>query len=322
MVTAYSVYGLCAEASEPIPGLVALGSASGVDLRIQAGSMPAGFDQLREAFPRLWYVSPYRDVHGEPALRVWELDNGAYLWLRYTDGIEFLVDRSGRNLWAAWPVTLTITDVASYLLGPVLGFVLRLRGIVALHASAIAGDGWAMAFVGSDSAGKSTTAAALAALGHPVMADDVLALSRAEPFIVQPGYPRLRLWRASLDALVGVAGGRAHVPATTEGRRHHLDLTRNGYRFQGDPLPLRIIYVLGERRDARPAVVSLPPAEALMSLVANTFATRLLDRAMRAHEFEMLTRLVTSVPVRRVHPHQDLARLRDLCEVILEDSAR
>ena len=53
---------------------------------------------------------------------------------------------------------------------------LRLRGVPALHASAVAVGGAALAVVGSAGAGKSTTAAARAARGHAVVADDVLAL--------------------------------------------------------------------------------------------------------------------------------------------------
>jgi hypothetical protein len=40
---------------------------------------------------------------------------------------------------------------------------------------------------------------------------------------------------------------------------------------------------------------------------------------MRAREFEVLSRLVTAVPVRRVSPHADATRLGELCKVIRED---
>jgi hypothetical protein len=39
---------------------------------------------------------------------------------------------------------------------------------------------------------------------------------------------------------------------------------------------------------------------------------------MRAREFEMLGRLVAAVPVWRVRPHQDPAKIEDLCNVIEE----
>jgi hypothetical protein len=56
-----------------------------------------------------------------------------------------------------------------------------------------------------------------------------------------------------------------------------------------------------------------------MSLVANTYATKLMDKQMRAREFELLTRVLNNVSVRRVTPHTDTARIPELCESILID---
>jgi len=58
-----------------------------------------------------------------------------------------------------------------------------------------------------------------------------------------------------------------------------------------------------------------------MSLVANTYATKLMDKQMRAREFELLTRVSHNVPLRRVTPHSDTTRIPDLCDRILEDFA-
>ena len=75
-----------------------------------------------------------------------------------------------------WEEPLTYADAAVYLLGPVLGFVMRLRGIVPLHASAVMIGTGATVFVGDAGAGKSTTAGAFAALGYGVLSDDLLPL--------------------------------------------------------------------------------------------------------------------------------------------------
>jgi hypothetical protein len=58
-----------------------------------------------------------------------------------------------------------------------------------------------------------------------------------------------------------------------------------------------------------------------MSLIANTYATYLMDKRMRAREFELLQRVLNSVPVKRVTPHSNPARIGGLCQTILESFA-
>src|SRR6267378_3816435 len=97
-------------------------------------------------------------------------------------------------------------------------------------------------------------------------------------------------------------------------------LREGGTRFASRALPLCAIYVLGDRRsDSAPCVEAVRAQAALLSLVAETYANKILDREMRAREFEVLSRLVSAVPVRRVSPHEDATRLGELCKVIRED---
>jgi hypothetical protein len=91
--------------------------------------------------------------------------------------------------------------------------VLRLRGTPSLHAGAVAIDGVAVALAGEAGTGKSTTTAALAGRGHPVLADDVLALrATGGEILAQPAYPHLRLWPDIVPALLGP---RAELPRLT-----------------------------------------------------------------------------------------------------------
>jgi len=44
-----------------------------------------------------------------------------------------------------------------------------------------------------------------------------------------------------------------------------------------------------------------------------------MDKQMRAREFELLTRVVKNVPLRRVTPHADPSRIPELCTRIIAD---
>ena len=71
-------------------------------------------------------------------MRVFRVRDGQYYKFCYADETEFVVDKAGTEVWAAWREPLTLEDTATYLLGPVMGFVMLLRGVVCLHASAVA----------------------------------------------------------------------------------------------------------------------------------------------------------------------------------------
>jgi hypothetical protein len=311
-----SIYGLGIVTNRIIPGVPASPIAS-EDLRITFGSLPARLQKLNAASTEACYVADYQSDCGEPALRVFRLLDGKYYRFDYADQTQFAVDRLGSEVWATWSEPLTLADTATYLLGPVLGFVMLLRGIVCLHASAIAIGDEAIALLGPAGSGKSTTAAAFAERGYSVLAEDMVTLDdRCDRFLVRPGYPCIRLWPAAVKALYG---SETYLPRLTPNwDKCYLELSE---RFQAKPLPLAAIYHLGERHhDTRaPYVETLDRMEGLMALVANTYATKLMDKPMRAREFDLLTRVVANVPLRRVTPNADPARLTQLCDAILND---
>ena len=314
-----AIYGLNIHLNHSIPGLSLSSRKSGsADIRVEFGRMPSWFQEELVA-KELWYLNPEHGPGGKPRLVVWEL-SGHY-HLQYADGTQFLIDHDGTRIWAVWPdETLTLEDTATYLLGPVMGFVMLLRGFISLHASAVAIDGRAVAIAGPAGSGKSTTAAAFAERGYRILAEDVVTLrDLGAEFLVQPAYPSIRLWPSSVEALYGAADLLPKLTPTWD--KCYLDLTQDKYEFQTCPLPLDAIYLLADRKDdpACPFVQQLAPAEASMSLIANTYVTHLMDKQMRAREFELLSRVLSSVPVRLITPHSDPARIGILCETILDN---
>lgn len=318
--SAYSVFGLHLRANRSIPGLApAAASSNTPDVEIHLGVLPplaGGISAVPEA---LGFVSSILLESGEPALRIWKIADGALLRLDYADGMRFWLDREGTRVWALWPDSSSLADAATYLLGPVLGLLLRLRGVTCLHASAVVLADHAVAFVGEEGAGKSTTAAAFAHRGHAVLADDIVALAECGGvFHAMPAYPYLSLWPDSVELLCG--SGKILPRFSRDFDKRMLSLTGDSLRFHDDPVPLGAIFLLGERTPDRaaPFLETLAPQEGLLSLVAHSYATRLLSDDMRAREFALLGRLCSAVAVRRLRPHEDPARVGLLCDRTLE----
>lgn len=314
----YTVYGLTLESEFPISGLPAAEPGS-ADVQIHFGFLPQRPRGADEA--TLWYESVARDTAGEPSLRIHRFSSTGDLWLRYTDGTEFLIEASARSVWAAWPARFTIDDAIVYLLGPVLGILLRLRRTTSLHASVVEVDGRALGFAGPGGAGKSTIAATFARAEHAVLSDDLLVLNeRGGQFWAEPGYSWLRLWPASAAGLYGAPDALPRL--VTGWDKRYIDLAAQGV-FCAEPMQMGAIYIIGGRTtdSPRPIIEPVSAQEALLSLFANSFVGHLPGPSERREEFELFGRLAASVPVRRLVASEGWESVANLPQTVLEDFA-
>ena len=211
------------------------------------------------------------------------------------------------------------SDLESYFVGPILSFVLRLRGQVCLHASAVEIEGKAVVFVGHSTAGKSTTAAAMANHGARILADDIVAISSSESeFRVHPGYTRVRLRPTAAGFLTPDAEA---LPRVYSHRDSFYYALQGSDRFESKAMPVGAIYLLGDISDdyTNPSISIVTNQEKLMKLVENASGMYVVRGERRALEFKTLSRIATSVPIRRLHYAHKIETLTKQCEIILED---
>jgi len=318
--TNYFLFGLRFRSNLPLPGVDSDGPSNATcQIELHFGLRPYSEEESSIRSEELTYVSADTNAEGKPALQIFKVQEGSFIRIAHEDGTQFWLDAKRENIWATWPPESSIENATSYLLGPILGLMLRLRGVTCLHASAVAFGDRSVAFVGQTGMGKSTTAAAFARQGYGVISDDIVALEEREGTLhVVPAYPHLCLWPESVKMLYDSPEALPRLIPDWDKRR--MDLGNQGTRFESRCLPLCAIYVLGERRaDPAPYVETVRPQNALLALVADTYANKILDRELRAREFAVLGWLVTNVPIRRVYAHEDPARLDRLCTVIRED---
>jgi hypothetical protein len=318
----YRAYGLALSCDTPVSALREERTArERYDLGVTLGPEPHWVREARRLPSRLEHPRP-GDVEGDNSpFALTSYGAREFFELAYGQEALFFLDAAAKRLWGTCLPPLTAEDVATYLLGPVMGFVLRRRRILALHASAVSVRGRAVALCGESQAGKSTTAAALALRGVPVLCEDITPLMEEDKrFQVEPGYPRVCLWP---DAVESLFGARDVLPQLTPSwEKFFLPLDGGNAEFDADRRPLAAIYILSERASEAdaPRIEELGQRDALLELVQNTYMNWLLDRDQRAAELDVLSRLVASVPVRRIVPHSDPARLGALCDLILADA--
>lgn len=226
-------------------------------------------------------------------------------------------DVASYRVQAGWRVEITPApdagerEIRLFLLGSAWGILNYQRGNFALHAGIVRardadGDPGCLAFCGASGAGKSSTVAHLLGAGFELWSDDLTICQLDEVPLVWPSTRRLKLWRASLDAL-----GRACDDLERDQLRQekfHWTLESPRSLAHQLPLPLRAIYLLewGEAEAIR-----LRGLEALRGFVeAATYrGTVLSDMGAAAPYWEQCARIVGSVPVWRLKRPRDWAAL-------------
>ena len=219
------------------------------------------------------------------ALTIDKTLDGAYL-VRFEDNTSFTVTPNGRSIALVnAPSEYTKDDVAAYALGPVLAIALHLQGAVLLHASAVLMNARALLFAGDAGSGKSTIAAALHRLGHPVLADDVVEVVEGGALAAAPA---IRLWPDALDALFGSA---AAFPDRAPSWPKKIVATES---VDDGPHDIAAILFL-ESRDEEPRIERLAPLDAWQRLTANVYTAPLPGGARNA--FELTTSLANRIPM-------------------------
>ena len=216
-------------------------------------------------------------------------------------GCEIIVD----PLPGADPVA-----VHSILLCRVMSFLMRQRGWLPLHASALAIDSQAVLFLGACRAGKSTMAAAFHLAGHRVIADDLAAVRVADGRCeVQPGWSCLRLFDDALQSLPDLP-----LPTHRAGLKCSVYLQSHS---QSAPFPVKRIYFLEYADELQVQPVS--PQLATVLLDENSFKRSGMDRDTVETQFARAAAVAGCVPVRRLRRPRHLAFLAAVVRLVEHD---
>ncbi|MDX8526568.1 serine kinase [Mesorhizobium sp. MSK_1335] len=207
------------------------------------------------------------------------------------------------------------------LLGPVMALALHQRGLLVLHASAIAVGGESVIFMGDKGAGKSTTAGAMIRAGHRLLADDVVALDLSDPGrpMILPGFPQLKLAADTAGAIrLEQADVRPQVHPQIDKAQHRL---RAG--FAAEAVPVSRLYML--ERGERAAISPLTGGAALPAIIRFSYVTRfgrqaLADDFAAAH-LRQCARIAGRIGVSRLEVPAGLARIDEAVAAIEADLA-
>lgn len=319
----YTLFGLYFATNVPISGVKPLpvSHSKRHSLSVTMGDFPKDIKQIiQHSTAEHYYVEPGDNPTDPPHLTVNLINEGSYFHLHYASGVEFILNKTTTHVWGSWRPPFTLHDASLFLLGPILGFILRLQGITPLHASCININGIGLAITGPSGNGKSTLAGAFAAAGYPVVTDDILPLKLIEKNVYGlPGNGRIRLYPNSFKNIAGLPDDLPALTANWE--KCYLDLSTPPYTFHDKQIPIQAIYILdwGDKTCTVPSLRPVQPASAVPLLASNTYRNELLNNAMRREEFQFLCRLVTLIPVKTILMTDSLNEISSLRHLILND---
>lgn len=259
------------------------------------------------------YESPFRSLEGESLAFLYRLPAGDVL--RFPGIADFRLGPERIDVDLQAPST----ELAELrLLGPVLSYWLELRGLPALHASAVAtGQGGAVGFLSRKEGGKTGLAAAFLQAGLPLVSDDVLPVEEVEgEFLARPGFPQMRMWPD--EAAHFVAGWEELELVHPAISKRRVPVGEGGLgAFQDQALFLACLYVPERVDGGRVEVLDVSPRDAVIELVRHSFSPRLVEAAgLQARRLDFFARLVLRVPVRRLRYPSGFGRLAEVVNAL------
>lgn len=214
-------------------------------------------------------------------------------------------------------IIIPVADISEnlirlFLVGSIMAILLYQRGLLVLHASVVNINSSAVAFLGVSGEGKSSTAAALHAYGHGLIADDVAAITLGkEQVTITPGFPQIKVSLEVANCL-GYDSSSLHLL--------HPNLKKLGLRHTQDfyqkPLPIKRIYVLTDHAEF--GIEPLKLQEALIELSRHSRLTTLFRFETATHFLQCVT-LAKECTIYRLKRPRDLSLLPKLVKLVEED---
>ena len=236
----------------------------------------------------------------------------------YWDGVGAFLVRHGQEIIVEPLLGVSEDIIRLPLLGMVLSAVLQQRGILGLHASAIALNGGAVAFLGHKGQGKSTIAATFYARGQALVGDDLVAVdvnNLGHPMVL-PGFPQLKLMPESVTAALG--DDPTQLRQLVSGYEKRARIATAGFSLSR--LPLKRMYILeeGETLEIEP----LKPPDALLYVLGQSYPARIFRQGLPGKEaagnFTQCAGVAKQVPVFRLKRPRSLTLLPATAQLLEE----
>lgn len=246
------------------------------------------------------------------------LDENDNRIVRHMDGVFSFSIEAGREITVDPAPNADIDFMRSIIQGELVAAALRQRGLLVLHASCVADDRGAIAFVGLPGWGKTTLATFLLQRGYRLLTDDVLPVSMESgiPEAV-PAHPEARLRQEVGRELYDDFEDLEDVHDRTTKKRINL---KN--QFSKKKKRLKRVYILEGEFKSDNKIETPKKREQIFEIMRHTWANHLLSRpGSRASHLHRASHLARSTNVRILEREKSIDRIGQLITLIEKDSS-
>jgi hypothetical protein len=227
------------------------------------------------------------------------------------NNIDICQISKGKEIIVNSQTSIDETFLRALILGPALGILLDQRGRLVLHASAVNMNDGAVAFMGHNGAGKSTTTFSFMDSGYPLIADDILSIEFRDNIpVVFPGLPRIKLWPESMEIF---DKSMESFPIHPESRKRSYLVDD----FCNQVVSLKHIYVIENKETTYLEELNLQ--EALIELIRNSYCANIFQNSDQATNLEEYAKIVKNVSIKQLNIERSLDKIPEMVNLVEKD---
>ena len=236
--------------------------------------------------------------------------------VRHMDGVFSFSIEAGQEITVDPAPNADIDFMRSIIQGELVAAALRQRGLLVLHASCVANDQGAVAFVGLPGWGKTTLATHFLQRDFRLLTDDVLPIC-TEPGVSKavPAHPGARLRREVGRELYDNFDDFEDIHERTTKKR--VDLSEH---FTKEKKDLKKIYVLEGEFKSGNRIKNIKKSNQIFEIMRHTWANHLLSSPRsRSSHLKRAKTIVTNTNVSVLERKKSIDRIEQLITLLEND---
>jgi hypothetical protein len=208
--------------------------------------------------------------------------------------------------------------IRSYLYSSVFAALLIQNDYLLLHASVVAQNNQAFAFVARSGRGKSTTASYFLDKGYHLLTDDICAIKINDSIPhVYSAFPSIKLWEATIEGTEwnNIPLNNKREEKSEKGK-YWIDIESQKF-LSGSQIPLSGLFFISFNQETDYTISQLENLEAIEYLIKGSFRYGQIEGlGKQKTHFELISKLAQTTPIYRTGRRESNSDIKSFCQFV------